>query len=502
MPGSPDAPPHASSSLMTYSLSRISSSAPVPSSSEPGDAASLRRNVAWALAGNLGYSACQWGVLVCIAKLGTAADVGQFALGLALTAPIITLTSLNLRLLQATDAREDYPFSVYLSVRIIGTLLGLAAIAAMAFGLGYRDATLYLILAVAAAKALEAVSDVVFGLLQKAENLRRVATSMLAKGVISVVAVGFVLKLSGDIVLATLALAVCWGGLLVTYDLPAAVRLASVRPTLELRSLVRLVRVSFPLGCVAGVGSLAVNVPRYAVEANLGAIALGHFTALVYLFVAASQPLLALGAAVSPRLARHFVTDLGAYRRLTFRTMVMAGALGLLGVAACALFGRVMLSVAYAPEYAEHTLVLVWLAVATAVSFLAQALSYAVTAARRLPEQLPIAILSLAVCAVASYFLVPLYGLVGAAWAVLATEATRLACLGGVYAAAVIGASSAAPQPSESEVAMRGLLAGRALRERGRSQSSRLATDGDAVRPHGRASRTARPGAPGLKGRP
>ena len=49
-------------------------------SSESTDTTSLRRNVAWALAGNLGYSACQWGVLVCIAKLGTAADVGRFAL--------------------------------------------------------------------------------------------------------------------------------------------------------------------------------------------------------------------------------------------------------------------------------------------------------------------------------------------------------------------------------------------------------------------------------------
>src|SRR5207253_11417154 len=162
--------------LQVSSVIRGSFVASMPIPSAPQGAASLQRNVAWALVGNLGYSACQWGVLVCIAKLGTAADVGQFALGLALTAPIITLTSLNLRLLQATDAREDYPFSVYLSVRIIGTLLGLAAIAAMAFGLGYRDATLYLILAVAAAKALEAVSDVVFGLLQKAENLRRDAT--------------------------------------------------------------------------------------------------------------------------------------------------------------------------------------------------------------------------------------------------------------------------------------------------------------------------------------
>src|SRR5207302_10135981 len=224
-----------------------------------------------------------------------------------------------------------------------------------------------------------------------------------------------------------------------------------------------------PLGCVAGISSLTVNVPRYAVEANGGEPALGVFTALAYLFVAALQPMLALGAAVNPRLARHFVHDLAAFRRLTSRTMVVAGALGLLGIVACALFGKPMLTLFYAPEYAKHTGVLVWLAVATGVAFLAQALSYAVTAARRLPEQLPIALLSLVVCTVGSYLLVPRYGLVGAAWAVLATEVTRLACLGAVYAGAVAGASSAARPPRGRAMYVTGLRAGQA-------------TEGDALR--------------------
>jgi O-antigen/teichoic acid export membrane protein len=411
------------------------------SSSQSPAGASLRRNVAWALAGNLGYSACQWGVLVCIAKLGTAADVGRFALGLALTAPVITLISLNLRLLQSTDARSDYPFSVYLSVRLVGTVLGLAAIAVMALALGYRGDLLYLILVVAFAKAFEAVSYVVFGLLQKAENLRRVAISMLLKGVISVLAVGVVLRLTGDLVLATLAMALCWGSLLATYDLPAAVRIESLRPTLKPRTLARLAWVALPLGCVAGISSLAFNVPRYFIEDALGATALGHFTALSYLFVAATQPMLALGMAVNPRLGRHFVADLGAYRRLTGQMMLIAGGMGLVGIVACALFGRSVLALAYAPEYAAQEVVFVWLAAATGVGFLGQALSYAVTAARRLPEQLPIALLSLAVCTVGSYLLVPAYGLLGAAWAVLATEATKLACLGAVYVGAVAGAS-------------------------------------------------------------
>src|SRR5205085_4820654 len=123
----------------------------------------------------VGYTAFQWGILVCIAKLGSAADVGVFALGLALTAPVITLTNLHLRVIEATDARNEYPFSVYLALRLVTSVVAVIAIAAIAYGSGYRDRTLALILAVGLAKSIESVSDVIFGLLQEAENLRRIA---------------------------------------------------------------------------------------------------------------------------------------------------------------------------------------------------------------------------------------------------------------------------------------------------------------------------------------
>src|SRR5262249_9497740 len=150
-----------------------------------GRMTSVRRNVAWALAGNLGYAACQWAVFVAVARLGGAADAGRLALGLALTAPVIVLANLQLRAVQATDARGEQPFAVSLGLRLVTTAAALVAIAALALGLGYRGATLGVILGCALAKSFETLSDLVFGLLQHAEDLRRVALSMLGKGIAS-----------------------------------------------------------------------------------------------------------------------------------------------------------------------------------------------------------------------------------------------------------------------------------------------------------------------------
>jgi len=138
------------------------------------------------------------------------------------------------------------------------------------------------------------------------------------------------------------------------------------------------------MGCVAALYSFTINVPRYAIESNLGAAALGHFAAVAYLFVAGTQVMMALSAAVTPRLARHYATDLAAYRGLTRWTVFSAAALGVLAVAVAMIAGRAVLTIAYAPEYAQEAPVLVWLAVAAGVGFMANAVGYAVTAARRL----------------------------------------------------------------------------------------------------------------------
>ncbi len=146
----------------------------------------LRQNFSWTLAGNVVYAGCQWGMLVVLAKLGNPVMVGQFALGLAVTAPVIMFASLQLRPVQATDARREYEFGHYLGLRLVTTLLALLVIASISLTAGYRRETAMVVLAVGLAKAFESVSDVFYGLLQQAERMDRIAISMMLKGPLTV----------------------------------------------------------------------------------------------------------------------------------------------------------------------------------------------------------------------------------------------------------------------------------------------------------------------------
>lgn len=185
----------------------------------PAVAPSLRANFAWTLAGNVIYAACQWGVLVALARLGDAAMVGEFALALALTAPVFMFANLNIRGVQATDARGEYRFGDYLGLRLVTTVLALAVVAGVVLATGYGGRVAAVILLVGLAKAFEAMSDVFHGLLQRHERMDAIAWSMIARGLLSVAALALAVWLTGELLWGAAALAGTWALVLVGYDL-------------------------------------------------------------------------------------------------------------------------------------------------------------------------------------------------------------------------------------------------------------------------------------------
>jgi nitrate reductase gamma subunit len=94
-------------------------------------------SVFWTLSGYAVYMACQWAMLILVVRLGSPEKVGEFSLGLAISAPVILFTNLGLRRLQVTDAARRFTFADYFGLRLLMNALALCGIAAIAFGSGY-----------------------------------------------------------------------------------------------------------------------------------------------------------------------------------------------------------------------------------------------------------------------------------------------------------------------------------------------------------------------------
>lgn len=383
---------------------------------------SLRRNFLWTVVGNLIYAACQWGMLAMLAKLGSPEWVGQFALGLALTAPVLLLTNLQLRAVQATDAGDEFEFGHYLALRL--TTVGCAAV--VIFGIilvsGLNSGAALVTAAVGLAKIVEAISDAFHGLLQKHERMDRIARSMILKGVLSLAAFGATIYVTHSVFRATLAMAAAWLCVLLWYDLRSVRRVLRVkfRPVWSLPKMRTLVIIAAPLGVVMMLNSLNVNIPRYALEFLSGTREVGIFAALAYLQIGEGAIINALGQSATPRLARGFAgREHGAYWSLLKRLLAVGTVAGGLGVFVAVVAGPAILTILYRAEYAAYNDAFVWLMAGTVFANIAAFAGYGLTAARSFRAQIPLLLWESVIMGVTCWLLIPKFGLVGAAVAYL-----------------------------------------------------------------------------------
>ncbi len=389
--------------------------------------ASLRVNFAATFAGNALFAASQWAVLSLIAKLGGNEMLGQYALAVAVATPISLFSHLNLRAVLATDVGHTHPFGDYLAVRLATTGLGVAAIAAVALGCSYAWPAPAAIVLLGLTLGLDNLSDIYYGLMQRRERMDQIAWSMMARGLLSMAALGAMLWRTGSLLAAVGALAVGRLAVLLFYDRPVATRGESLART-GWKTQAGIFRLALPLGVVLMLASLSANLPRYAIEARLGTAALGWFAAVASFMTVGSTVINALGQAATPRLARCFSSgDRRSFTRLAWRLCALACLLGAAGVAVALAIGGPVLALVYRPAYSAHAGLLVWAMAAGVAAYVAGMLGYVITAARAFAAQAPLLVVVAGASGIASWLLVPRMGLQGAVVALAAAAVTQIA---------------------------------------------------------------------------
>lgn len=404
---------------------------------------SLKVNFLWTATGNVVYAGCQWAIIVVLARLGSAEHVGQFALALAVTAPVVLFANLQLRAIQATDARGDYHFGDYLALRLATLFVAISVLTLVAFASGDGTAVSWTILAIGLAKAFESVSDIFYGLLQRQERMDRISKSMIMKGVLSLAAVSATLYVTGSVFWSAAAMAATWAMLLVLYDMRSgalvltgranvssmlASHFIEQRPWEQRRKLAALARLGIPMGLVTMLISLNTNIPRYFIEHYLGTRELGVFAAIAYLMSVGTVVVSALGQSAGPRLAKHYTTSgIGEFRALLGKLVLLGAALGIAGVVVAVVAGEPFLTLLYGREYGEQSQLLFWLMMAAGVNYVASFLGWGMMAARRLHVQAPLYLLLSVIIVGASGLLIPAVGLIGASLAILVANLVQLA---------------------------------------------------------------------------
>jgi O-antigen/teichoic acid export membrane protein len=370
------------------------------------------------LAGNAGYALAQFGVLVVLARETSAAEVGRYALALAVTAPIQIGLGLRLRTVRAVD-RSRTPFRTYwrLALVLAAAAVAAGAVAGLVTGRSEADLVMVVVL-VALAKAVESLIDLCYGEYQRQDRLGTIAASQLARAALTIAFVVVGARLGG-LSGALVAMLLGWTVQLVVLDgrrvRHSAATDADLLPAVPVRALIRH---SWPLGLAGAVSSLSVALPRFLVAGLLDTATLGLFAVLSYPTTVVSLFANSVGQAQVRGMATAAARGERDRLRSTFLGTVLATlALGLVAAALVAVLGAAGVGWLLGPEYATELPLLLLLVLVATVSGLATNAYYLLVASGHFALQPVIVVATLVLATPAIYLATRGHGLSGTALA-------------------------------------------------------------------------------------
>lgn len=399
----------------------------------------LKINFSWTLLGNILYSACRWGMLVVIAKICIPEMVGKFVLGIAVTEPIFMFFNLQLRSVLVTDIKKEFTFNDYLGLRLLTSGIAIVAVFFASIILGYEWSTVVIVIGVGMNKLIDSISDLFYGLLQFHERMDRIAKSMIIKGLSAFIAFSFGVYSTNTVIWGIVGFIAAGIMTLLLYDIRSGffiiqlnrsilddplskekTTLMDLMPSWELKTLIKIIKLSLPLGVVMLLLSLNENISKYFIERLLGERELGIFAAMAYLTIIGSTMINALGQAASPRLANYFaVNKFHEYKTLLLRLLGFSVLIGGLGLLIAFFAGKHVLGIIYTIEYAQHNNIFILIMVWAMISYLASFTGYGMTAARCFKPQVLLFSIVLGVTTLACVLFIPPFGLIGVALSII-----------------------------------------------------------------------------------
>lgn len=392
---------------------------------------SLKKNFSWNFVGSMIYSATQWGLIIVFTRLGSIEMVGMYSLALAVTAPIMMLTNIQLRTVQASSTSSKYKYSDFLSVRIITNTLFIIILLIMLSLSSYNKYTMIVIMLIGISKFIESFSDVSFGFFQQRERMEYIAKSQILKGLLGLIVVTILILITESLIVSLFGLILSWLFVFLLYDLQNVSRFKEDnRPKFDIRNIKAIIILALPLGIIEMITSLNSNLPKILVDKYLGKESLGYFSSIFYLVLIGSKFVNSIAQAALPRLAK--LKDEGKiclFKKTLFKLVGISSLVGIIAIVVSCLFGDILLVLIYGSEFADYNLLLVLIMVYGMFDYISHSLMIGLNSLRAFKIQPFLGAFWLFIIFVFSIYFIPKYELLGVGYSLIAYSLVRVISL-------------------------------------------------------------------------
>jgi len=253
------------------------------------EASVIRSNMLWNVIGSFGFIGAQWAMTILIVHLAGYYESGILSLGLSLTNVFTNIAYFCVRNYQVSD-RDRYSADTYVTHRVIMTLIAIFLYVGFVFVNGYDHYTTAFLILFMLYRVSEAFVDVFHGIDQRAWRLDIAGRSFLMRGVLTVLSFVAMEKLTGNLVITTLAMLCLVYAVILCYDVPRARAIERFRLRMDevitdgngaaCSSIISLTKECMPLFLYAVCLNAIVPIPRYFLEKMMGKEILGFYASV------------------------------------------------------------------------------------------------------------------------------------------------------------------------------------------------------------------------------
>ncbi len=387
----------------------------------------MRKNQIFITIGNFVYLLSQWALTIVVVRLSTDFYIAGL-LGLAMTVANIffIIASYGLRSYQVSDVQHVYSDQNYILSRLITVPISIICCLCYSFAKGYTGESFLVILLYMVYKALEAASDVLYGIMQQHNQYDKICWSMSIKGVFSLLAFTGMLAMGLSISIAMISMIIVAILTLILMDIRWCSSLT--HPLLcfkadNAKQTGRLLFIASPMVILSIAQPLLMSIPRLYYEQHFSTELLGIYSSL-------SSPTIAITTLVScalmpyiPLFAQYFLEgkkkDL---LRLTLLAVGLTSAFGLVSYIIAGIIGSWVLSLLYGSAVSGYTNVFQLIIIVSTLSSINMCLIVVFTAIRKLIPQSIILLLGCLICYLITPSIVTIYAMEGVTYSLIIAQ--------------------------------------------------------------------------------
>ena len=207
--------------------------------------------------------------MIAVTRINGVDNAGVFTIAFSTACIIYVIGIYAGRIYQVTEPDKTITNKEYIVNRITTTILMIILVIVFCLIRQYTAFKTTIFILLTTYKALEAFSEVIYGILQKNEKLDKVGKSLFFKSIISIILFVLVDYITKNLIIAICAMLLANIMMIIFYDFRNSKEYIEINSKVNKDNVLKIFKLGFYTFIIAFLGMYILNAPKYAIDSYL-----------------------------------------------------------------------------------------------------------------------------------------------------------------------------------------------------------------------------------------